>query len=67
MANVFITGSAGGLGQLTAELLVERGYHVVLHARNAKRAGEAMSKVPGAVSVVTWDLSSIGETKKACS
>ena len=64
MARVFITGSASGLGQLTAELLVEQGHRVVLHARNAERAGEAMDKVLGAESVVTGDLSSIEETKK---
>jgi len=47
MSRVFITGSADGLGKLAAQLLVEQGHHVVLHARNAKRAKDALAAVPG--------------------
>jgi NAD(P)-dependent dehydrogenase (short-subunit alcohol dehydrogenase family) len=63
MAHVFITGSADGLGQLTANQLVKEGHQVVLHARNIKRGKEAIAKVPGAETVLTADLSSIEETK----
>src|SRR5215213_7612871 len=63
MARVFITGSADGLGQLTANALIEQGHQVVLHARNEKRVQEALDKVPGAESAVSADLSSIDETK----
>jgi len=63
MARVFITGSADGLGKLAARLLVERGHRVVLHARHAARAREAMAAVPGAEDALTGDLSSIEETK----
>jgi len=62
-ARVFITGSADGLGRMAAELLVAAGHKVVLHARNAKRAADARSSVPGAESVVIGDLSSIKETR----
>ena len=48
MARIFITGSADGLGQLSAKLLLERGHAVVLHARNAERGREAIKKNPGA-------------------
>ena len=48
MARVFITGSADGLGQMAARLLVNEGHKVVLHARNEKRAAEASAAVPGA-------------------
>jgi NAD(P)-dependent dehydrogenase (short-subunit alcohol dehydrogenase family) len=34
MARVFITGSSDGLGQMAAQLLIEQGHSVVLHARN---------------------------------
>jgi NAD(P)-dependent dehydrogenase (short-subunit alcohol dehydrogenase family) len=64
MARIFITGSADGLGQMAANLLVNQGHHVVLHARNAERGRQALAKVPGAESVLTADLSSIEETKK---
>lgn len=64
MARVFITGSADGLGQMAAQLLIEQGHGVVLHARNEERGREAMAAVPGADSVVIGDLSSIAQTRK---
>src|SRR4051794_7096329 len=64
MARIFITGSADGLGQLTATALVAQGHEVVLHARNEKRRQEALHKVPGAESVLTADLGDIFETKQ---
>ena len=63
MAKIFITGSADGLGQLAAKALIEQGHNVVLHARNAQRAGEALRKNPDADAALTGDLSSIDETK----
>src|SRR6266550_6117862 len=64
MARVFITGSADGLGQLTATALVAQRHEVVLHARNEKRAQEALDKVPGAETVLTADLGDTLETKQ---
>lgn len=63
MARVFITGSSDGLGRGAAQLLVEQGHRVVLHARNDQRAKEALAAVPGAEGVVIGDLSSIRETR----
>ena len=63
MARVFITGSADGLGQMAAELLVAAGHQVVLHARNQRRADAARSRTPGADAAVIGDLSSIEETR----
>ena len=63
MARVFITGSADGLGKMAAQLLVEQGHKVVLHARTEQRGREAMAGVPGAEGVVTGDLTSIRETR----
>jgi len=64
MARVFITGSADGLGQLAAKALVAQGHDVVLHARNEKRAQEALARVAGAETVLTADLGRIDETKE---
>lgn len=64
MARIFITGSSDGLGQLAAKKLVELGHSVVLHARNKTRAQYALSKVPGAETVLIADLSDMEETKK---
>jgi NAD(P)-dependent dehydrogenase (short-subunit alcohol dehydrogenase family) len=48
---------------MAAQLLVEQGHKVALHARNQQRGKEAMSAVPGAETVVTGDLSSIAQTR----
>src|ERR1700691_4465585 len=64
MARVFITGSSDGLGKMAAQLLIEQGHGVVLHARNERRGREAMEGVPGAESVVIGDLSSIAQTRQ---
>jgi NAD(P)-dependent dehydrogenase (short-subunit alcohol dehydrogenase family) len=63
MARIFITGSADGLGQLSAKALIQQGHRVVLHARNAERGHEAIKKNPEAETVLTADLSNIEETK----
>ena len=63
MAKIFITGSAGGLGQLTAKVLVDQDHQVVLHARNVERATDALRKVEGAENVLVADLSNMEETK----
>ncbi len=63
MARIFITGSSDGLGRMAAQLLIEQGHRVVLHARSEQRADEAMARVPGAESVVIGDLITIAETR----
>jgi NAD(P)-dependent dehydrogenase (short-subunit alcohol dehydrogenase family) len=63
MARVFITGSSDGLGQMAAQLLIEQGHGVVLHARSEQRGTEALAAVPGAESVVIGDLTSIAQTR----
>lgn len=63
MARVFITGSADGLGKMAAQLLIEQGHTVVLHARDDARGNEALKSVPGAESVVIGDLSTIRQTR----
>lgn len=63
MARILITGSADGLGQLSAQALVEQGHHVVLHARNPERGRQAMQTTPDAEQVIVGDLSDIDQTK----
>jgi len=63
MARVFVTGSADGLGRMAAQLLIEQGHGVVLHARSAQRAEEALAAVPGAETVMVGDLGSIAQTR----
>lgn len=61
MARVFITGSADGLGQMAARLLVAARHEVVLHARNPERAREALAAIPDAAACVQGDLSSVAQ------
>jgi NAD(P)-dependent dehydrogenase (short-subunit alcohol dehydrogenase family) len=62
MSRIFITGAADGLGLMAAKLLIADGHQVVLHARNDRRAKEAMASAPGAENAVSADLSIIKET-----
>jgi len=63
MQRIFISGSSTGLGLMAAELLIQQGHHVVLHARNAQRAQELQRTVPQAQAVVTGDLETIAGAK----
>lgn len=62
MARVLITGAADGLGRMAAQLLVEQGHAVVLHARTEERAEDALRAVPGAETVIAGDLATITGT-----
>src|SRR3984957_14554824 len=64
MARVFITGSSDGLGRMAAQLLVEQGHGVVLHARNQQRSQEALLAVRGAEAVAIGDVGSVAQTRK---
>lgn len=44
---------------MAAQLLVEQGHHVVIHARTDKRAQQAKAALPAAHAVVVGDLSTI--------
>jgi NAD(P)-dependent dehydrogenase (short-subunit alcohol dehydrogenase family) len=63
MARILITGSADGLGQMAARHLIDAGHDVVLHARSAQRAQQAVAAIPKAQSVLIGDLASIAEIR----
>jgi NAD(P)-dependent dehydrogenase (short-subunit alcohol dehydrogenase family) len=48
---------------MAAELLIEQGHQVVLHARSAKRADDVRAKFDGAEAIAVGDFSSIAETR----
>ncbi len=64
MARIFITGSSDGIGKLAAKSLIQQGHQVVLHARNPKRAQDALQAVTGAEKVLIANLSRVEETKQ---
>jgi NAD(P)-dependent dehydrogenase (short-subunit alcohol dehydrogenase family) len=49
---------------MAAELLIEQGHRVVLHARSQARADETKRSVPEAAAVVIGDLGTIAQTRK---
>ncbi|MGW1217300.1 SDR family NAD(P)-dependent oxidoreductase [Streptomyces californicus] len=61
---ILVTGSTGGLGQLTAAHLLARGHRVVAHARNDRRATDVRRDLPGLEAVVTGDLKNLDETRR---
>jgi NAD(P)-dependent dehydrogenase (short-subunit alcohol dehydrogenase family) len=64
VARVFITGSTDGLGRMAAELLIDQGHQVVLHARSSKRAQDATARLPNMEGIVIGDLSSVARTRE---
>jgi hypothetical protein len=44
---------------MAAQLLIDQGHQVVLHARNKERARDALASVPGAETVAVGDVASI--------
>jgi NAD(P)-dependent dehydrogenase (short-subunit alcohol dehydrogenase family) len=64
MARIFITGSSDGLGLMAAQLLVEWGHRVTLHARSEQRAADARRSLPQAEAVAVGDLSSMAQMRQ---
>lgn len=63
MSKVLVTGSADGLGQIAAQQLIAGGHEVVLHARDRRRAADALNEAPGAADALVGDLASVGQTR----
>ncbi|RJU00269.1 SDR family NAD(P)-dependent oxidoreductase [Arthrobacter frigidicola] len=56
MSRILITGSADGLGRLTAEALHAQGHDVVVHARNADRAAHLRPLTDRGAGIVIGDF-----------
>ena len=63
MARIFITGSADGLGRLTAQALVDDGHEVIVHARSAARLAAVQDLLDRGAVGVGGDLSNMGQTR----
>lgn len=63
MARVLITGSADGLGRLTAQTLLDEGHDVVVHVRGDARVAAVRELVERGASAVVGDLASVDETR----
>jgi NAD(P)-dependent dehydrogenase (short-subunit alcohol dehydrogenase family) len=63
MARVLITGSAGGLGRLAAESVLEGDHDVIVHARNDDRLDTVRDLVPRGAATVVGDLADLEQTR----
>jgi NAD(P)-dependent dehydrogenase (short-subunit alcohol dehydrogenase family) len=63
MSRIFVTGSAQGIGAECARQLIDLGHEVVLHARDADRALQAMATNRAASAVVTGELADMASTR----
>ncbi len=63
MARVFITGSADGLGRLSAETLLGDGHEVVVHARSAERLTAVRDLLDRGATGVVGDLADLDQIR----
>ncbi|MBS2023707.1 MAG: SDR family NAD(P)-dependent oxidoreductase [Deltaproteobacteria bacterium] len=67
---ILVTGANDGIGRETALALLRQGHHVIVHGRNADRAGKAASELgkqanapADRVSTAAFDLSSLAQVR----
>lgn len=63
MARVLITGSAGGLGRLAAESVLDGGHDVIVHARDDDRLDTVRDLVARGATTVVGDLADLEQTR----
>jgi NAD(P)-dependent dehydrogenase (short-subunit alcohol dehydrogenase family) len=59
MPRIFITGSADGLGLISARQLIAQGHTVFLHARTPEKAAALAATLPDAAGIATADISTL--------
>src|SRR3978361_1106215 len=63
MARILVTGSADGLGRLTAAQLLSEGFDVVTHVRDDRRVAAVRELTERGAGVVVGDLADLEETR----
>ena len=63
MARIFVTGSADGLGQATAQTLLGDGHEVIVHARSSERLAAVNDLIGRGASAVVGDLADLNQTR----
>lgn len=64
MPTALITGGTSGIGKATAELLVERGYRVMVTGQNPNTIAAAEKELPDEVVVVRADARSLADARR---
>lgn len=60
---VFVTGSADGLGKLTAEALLDAGHELVVHVRSTDRRRAAAGLIDRGAELVVGDLAELDQVR----
>ena len=63
MARIFITGSTDGLGLAAAQSLLDKGHHLVVHARSPERLGAVQGLMERGAAGVVGDLSDMEQVR----
>jgi NAD(P)-dependent dehydrogenase (short-subunit alcohol dehydrogenase family) len=63
VARILVTGSADGLGHLTAKTLLGDGHDIIVHVRNSQRLSAVQDLTDNGADVVVGDLSDPGQTR----
>jgi len=64
LTRVLVTGSAEGLGRLTAESLLAAGHEVVVHARNKERAAVLRALIDRGAGLAVGDLTDRDDVRR---
>ncbi|MEL6167249.1 MAG: oxidoreductase [Pseudomonadota bacterium] len=61
--SAIVTGGYSGLGLETVRALADRGAHVIVPVRNAEKAKDSLSGIPGDISTAPMDLADIASVR----
>ena len=64
MSRVFVTGSADGLGRLTAQTLLREGHRVVVHVRSESRLAAVKELLTQGADAVVGDLGDLEQIRR---
>ena len=56
MATVLITGGTGLIGKAMSQLLIEKGYDIIVLTRSKRTAGKKLSPGSSGLSISSWDI-----------
>jgi len=63
MSTICVTGASDGIGLATAQILLNQGHRVLLHARSEERGRPVVETLHGDVVLVTGDLAHLAEVR----
>ncbi len=64
MKSILVTGASSGIGKAIAVYLAEKGYHVIMVARNLEKLEEIKLNSEGKMSIFSYDLMNLHDIAK---